>query len=187
MMSQANELQDIASLGSSHDVNDAVNNACIQLVAAMYKAPKMAYNNSNEIRCALAEKMKKPTAKSLPPTMDTLRLHIKRVIYQLVVWKNATVGIHEILDPYQFGFQRQGTNMIVPQMMTQASAAPELLNDLICSCTEGGCHVNCACLYNEQPCTAQCGCNVEEELDGCNNLYTWLASPDADIVEDMGS
>ena len=66
------------------------------------------------------------------------------------------------------------TVQLAPSMTTLPVAAPELMKDLICMCPVGGCHVNCVCTDNEQPCTAECGCACEgQEVADCNNYFTW--------------
>jgi hypothetical protein len=185
IMSMAQQLQGLQMLGMSTIISAETELAGVKLVAATYKC-NMPCNTTNDIRCAMAASGKKITAKDLPPSMDAFRLHLLRACYQLIIWKNACIGMHDLPDPQQFGYDKvldlKNTNQLIPKMMSLAVAAPELLNDLICTCPIGGCHVDCVCMENEQPCTAECGCASQgHEMEHCNNLYTWQPSADIDV------
>ncbi|CAB3985581.1 Hypothetical predicted protein [Paramuricea clavata] len=75
----------LASLGegelSANKVKDAE-----KFICAIYNCGHM--ESLNDARFLLFSKTKKPEA--LPPTKDALELHIKRVHYQSLVWKQAS-------------------------------------------------------------------------------------------------
>ncbi|KAH3834576.1 hypothetical protein DPMN_107906 [Dreissena polymorpha] len=79
-------------------------------------------------------------------------LHLLRYIYQLLIWRSA-LSPTSLPDPVDFGYTvNTESSLYVPQMMTQAAAAPELMSDLVCCCTNS-CDAECVCCSNEQPCT----------------------------------
>ena len=53
------------------------------------------------------------------------------------------------------------TGKLFPVMMSQPSAAPELLNDLIREWPPEIYHVDCICFENEQTCAVTFSCKVE--------------------------
>ena len=54
-------------------------------------------------------------------------------------------------------------------MMSQYSAPPELMNDLVCKCSNGLCDEACLCFCNEQPCTTQHVC-VKQQCHVMNRV-----------------
>ncbi len=54
---------------------------------------------------------------------------VLHAIHQLLIWRQAHVSMHDNRDLTQFGFEQKG-GRIVPLMMSQEAAAPELLNSL---------------------------------------------------------
>ena len=51
--------------------------------------------------------------------------------------------------------------MLLPVMMTQPCAVPELLQDIICDCKDGACEQQCTYQQHEQLSTAQCESQAE--------------------------
>jgi hypothetical protein len=116
----------------------------------------------------------KLSARQLPPTDDSFHLHLRRCLFQILIWKNVISGIYELPNPTGFGFEMVD-NQLQPKLMTQGPAAPELLNDIVCYC-HGTCHYGCLCLEREQPCTHACTCHADLDApDGCNNYFTLVA------------
>ena len=63
--------------------------------------------------------------------------------------------------------------MLSPKLMTQEISAPELLNNLVCSCNNYCISEDCECISNNQPCTSACVCEPVEDGDMlCLNPYT---------------
>ena len=134
----------------------------------------------NELRCEKAHQ-KKIMAKNLPPCDDSLMLHLKRCSHQLIVWREAIILIQEKLDSVEYGYEKEQDGVsIMPQMMSQTPAPPELLNDLVCMCsqTNNQCGSEYTCSSNEQPCTAACTCgglinfDDSDESTVCANPFT---------------
>ena len=57
-------------------------------------------------------------------------------------------------------------------MMSQSAAASELLKDLVCTCEAKSCHINCICLLNNQPCTADCDCEAQVPFNDVDQFCT---------------
>lgn len=105
-------------------------------------------------------------------------------MHQLYMWKHAHIPIHNIPPATGFGYEKSEDGTLTPRMMAQQEAVPELLNLVVCECSEGPCHLNCSCFNMNQPCTSACEC--EAALDGdkiCLNALTKEAytNPDSNI------
>ncbi|MCG7875885.1 MAG: hypothetical protein N0C90_06110 [Candidatus Thiodiazotropha endolucinida] len=128
----------------------------------------------NSLRCEKAGK--NIPGKKLPPTEDSFRLHVRRCVCQLMVWRNANIPMHDTIDPVEFGYEKeQETGILQPQLMCQSPAAPELLNDIVCMCPSNNCLEDCTCLSNGQACTWACSCEAStEDIDenNCTNPLT---------------
>ena len=86
----------------------------------------------------------------------------------------------EIPGPVKYGHERgPESQKYYPKLISQTTAAPELLNNLVYSCALNKCDEQCTCAINEQPCTAACTCEAslptgeddddDENVDG--NVY----------------
>ncbi len=148
-------------------------NSCEAFVALMYG--KKGCNSLNELRSEKA--LKNTPVRKLPLTHNSFMQHILRAQYQLLIWKNACVGMHDLPAPTAYGFYINDGQSLQPVMMTQSPAAPELMNELFCECPANACYADCVCLNNEQPCTAACTCEgtLFDADNLCNNYYTLFA------------
>ena len=96
----------------------------------------------------------------------------------MLLWKNVHLPMQIVHDPLEFGFKlAQDGIALLPVLMSQGVAAPELLNDVICQCVNN-CDDECLCHQHKQPCTLACKCTAadqsEDEDNYCQNLYTLL-------------
>ena len=138
----------------------------------MYGSKDVA-SNLNKLRCSMASCQKsKVPGKKLPPTEDSFLLHVQRVAFQLRIWKLAHIGLQELGNPTENGWQQESGRPI-PKAMSQGCSAPELLNDLICECSNT-CSDNCVCVSHKHPCVPACGCNRTNNIDTCSNKYSVL-------------
>jgi hypothetical protein len=99
----------------------------------------------------------------LPPTDDSLHLHIKRCAYQLQVWRQATTAMQTLPVPTEYGYTKDAMNALQPTLMSQNVSAPELRNSLICK-YDDYCSNVCSCTLHNQPCTAACICETEPPI-----------------------
>ena len=98
----------------------------------------------NELRCEKAT-LDNIAAKRLPPTDDSFQLRL----------------LIEIPGPVKYGHERgPESHKYHPKLISQTTAAPELLNNLVYSCALNKCDGQCTCAINEQPCTAACTCEA---------------------------
>ena len=116
------------------------------------------------------------TTFSLLPTEDSFLLNLKRCVYQMIMWKQATQAMQNLPIPTNYGCVKDNDNVISPILMSQSISPPELLNNLVCECGNNCTEVKCVCILNNQPCTDACWC---EDIEGgdmmCMNPSTIAA------------
>lgn len=182
MTKKSGSFQALASLGVNTTISKQEKAACTAFVGALYGRGEC--ESLDKLRCEKATKNIPP--KKLPPTENSLHQHVLRCAYQLTIWRQADIAQHVLPDPEDFGYVRDSTNCPQPVMMTQPPAAPELLNDLVCSCSS--CDGNCTCYESGQPCTAACLCRavlpVEDIEQMCANPLTMSTIQEIDSDSD---
>jgi hypothetical protein len=112
----------------------------------------------NDARVLLFSKTK--TSEALPPTKDALELHIKRVHYQSLVWKQASCHEPILPNPDGMGWKRESEcgSKLVPLVMTK-EPIPNAWKEIIsCSCKSGCTALSCGCKKQKLFCTSFCGC-----------------------------
>ena len=182
-MAHASDLQSLSELGNSPSLSANAKRACTYFVGLLYGSNSCYSLDKLRMEWALKNKLVKPN--KLPPTDDIFLLHLMRCILQLLIWKGSLSAMWYLPNPLDFGYQLEPeSGAWIPQMMSQPCAPPELLSDLICSCSDS-CRENCACYANEQPCTKACGCiglvdGTEEDI--CKNIFTVLADVTSDTL-----
>jgi hypothetical protein len=150
-------------LGDTLELSQPQVQTATQFVCTLYGDSKG--ESLDALRCAKADKG--IAAKRLPPTENSFALHLLRCVYQVFIWKHAHIAMCAVPAPTQFGYEK-GEGELQPKMMTQTAAAPELLNDIVCDCSDD-CLSNCSCFQNNQPCTTACPCDAK---DSCLNALT---------------
>ena len=179
MMKDAAQFEPCATLGDSLTLEESQISTAVKFVCRLYG--DTTCSSLNELRCQMAEKG--VPVRKIPPTQDSFMLHLQRAMYQLYIWKHAHIPIHNISPATEYGYEKSEDGTLTPRMMTQQEAVPELLNLVVCECSEGSCSFNCSCFYLNQPCTSACACEAAlDEDDMCLNILTKEAysSPDSD-------
>lgn len=94
---------------------------------------------------------------SLPPTSNSLQLHIQRVHFQTMVWKESHCATPDLPDPADMGWRREDSGL-QPILMT-LDPIPKVCVELIsCGCTTPCQTRQCSCRKAHIPCIGQCGC-----------------------------
>ena len=83
-------------------------------------------------------KKQKVRAKKLPPTDESFQQHLLRACLQLMMWKQACIGMQDLPDVLQSGYHEKD-GKFCPVMTTRVFAAPELSNKIACDCEENQC------------------------------------------------
>ena len=164
----------LSRLGNTHVPSDQETVCATMFVGQLYGHPSCT--SLNRLRCDSINKQEL-AAKKLPPTDDIFMQYLLRVCLQLMTWRQACVGMQEMPNILQFGYQeKEGT--FCPLMTTKAFAAPELPNDIVCDCAKDRCYTEACCFFvSDQLCTAACGCQAcTDATHGrvCGNPLTYI-------------
>ena len=127
-----------------------------KFICAMYNCGNT--ESVNDARVLLFSKTKKP--EKLPPTKDVLELHINRVHYQSLVWKQASCQEPLLPNPDGKGWkiEGEGGSKLVHLLMTK-EPIPNACREIIpCSCKSGCTTLRCGCKKGKLFCTGVCGC-----------------------------
>ena len=123
----------------------------------------------NQCRYETVTKKKIPDPERIPPTKDSLNLHIMRCNYQVREWKKAIDGEHIPNDPQGCRWEKTGGKPEI-KWMSNRPAPDEALEFTTCSCKKTHCATNqCQCFSFNLKCMDLCECrscsNKIEELD----------------------
>lgn len=174
MMQDALKYQELGNLGDSVELSADEISICTRFVGQIYG--KNECKSLSQLRAEKVLRSSNIKPRRLPPTDDSFRLHLQRCLYQLIIWKYAVWKEQPEIDAGDYGYTRDTeSGLIVPVHMSQPSAPPELLSDMVCNCGDL-CENNCACSVLCQPCTVACECNACVTGDlCCRNIHTILA------------
>ena len=87
---------------------------------------------------------------SLPPTAEAARYHSLRVYHQVQTWKGVNLHAEE------WGWMRR-VKFLLPKLMGQSAAPPNLMKLIRCNCKTGCGSHNCSCQKHNFKCTTMCG------------------------------
>ena len=107
----------------------------------------------------------------LPPTSDSLQLHIQRANYQAMIWKRSLQAFQQLPQPVGNGWEREDGGCLKPVLMTKDAAPKGLAELTVCKCMKTAWKsASCVCRVNELSCTEACGCMISD----CENPHTGL-------------
>ena len=102
---------------------------------------------------------------ALPPTQDSLGMHLLRANYQSLIRKTALQLTPGNNDPVGHGWEKDG-EAIKPRLMTNPCAPESLLVVVTCSCAKSECKGRCSCKNQGLSCIDACKCGGGE---ACKN------------------
>ena len=94
--------------------------------------------------------------RTLPPTEDAFYQHVLRVLYQLIVYKNAVKSELNLPPATDYG-RKIIDGKLQPVMMTKP-AKPTAIKTVSCKCKVSKCSRNCLCARANVPCFVGCTC-----------------------------
>ena len=107
----------------------------------------------NQCRTDLFERGSKELEK-LPPTKDSLTLHLIRSNYQAKIWLQATVPFQELALPVETGGWKASADSNLEIVWTTLPSIPNFCVSLIaCGCKNKCKSGACKCYKNDQQCT----------------------------------
>ena len=140
-------------------LSDNVITQCVNFVTHLYPNTKKAPTSMDELRYLLFCQ-KKHKSEALPPTSDSFVQHLKRVNYQVLVWKRALVGAQDLPDPQCSGWKEED-GVLYPVLMTNDPAPQSIIELTTCKCKKSLCRSFCSCANNGLCCTEACFCMAE--------------------------
>ena len=112
---------------------------------------------SYHLKCALID--------DLPPTSNTIKLHILRAYYIVYCHINCLEITVTSIDPKLFGFVEEN-DLLLPEKVEILIPPVEEFSP---NCTCKSCKINvCICFRNQIPCCKFCFCKINNT---CNNIY----------------
>lgn len=87
----------------------------------------------------------------LPPTSESLGLHLKSANYQGFVWRNSLVGMQELPSPEYHGWKIED-KALKPFLMNKDPAPRGILELTTCNCKRSECRSRCSCNINGLSC-----------------------------------
>ena len=100
-----------------------------------------------------------PKLSSLPPTMAAFKLNCQCAPFQTALWKAAGMSSPPHLDPLQYGWEMNGSELRPVYTPSGQLAAPdEVLNLVSCGCKTGCRTALCSCVKFTLPCSEFCKC-----------------------------
>ena len=136
------------------EANEKDKEAIERFVCVMYdRGTKFA--SVNECRRYLFTRMSR-AIENCPPTSNVLEQHLKRAQLQASIWINALAKEDPIVDPSQWGWQRND-NFFEPLWSTLPKVADVCTELKRCQCKKR-CGVACTCHKNGLACTDRCFC-----------------------------
>ena len=122
---------------------------------------------------------KNKKSEELPPTSDSLALHIKRANFQTCIWKRALEAMQNLPSPEGHGW-KVVENSLVPVLLTKEQAPKSIIELTACRCKKSACTRNCSCKLSNLSCTDACLCMVGEECQNPMNDLTCVSDDSSD-------
>lgn len=141
MMKEASQYAALSLLGCTLSLEPLTYAPAVAFVDHPYR--NKGCQALDSLRCEKSETTQTVQPKKHPPTDNSFWLHVLRCMYQLMIWCQAIIWILDLADPSSYGYTYDSSKLM-PLMMSQPPAPPELLNSLICDCVGGQCHINCS-------------------------------------------
>ncbi|MCP4459020.1 MAG: hypothetical protein GY816_13510 [Cytophagales bacterium] len=141
---------------------ETVERGCVDFIRGLYHS----CNNKDDLEAMRytkwVEKSKANTMttvtdlQSFPPTLEAVRLNMRRAHYQCSIWKNVNAGLVNSLDVEQWGWTKDTANKCLDSVFMDPTTpiAPEsLLKLTFCGCC------------SEEPCSSKkCGCRKADVM-----------------------
>ena len=162
---------DIGGLGTI-DPNiswETIETGCINFIRELYGERRNAFQLSDMRYKKWIDKSKANTMtgvcdlQSFPPTLEAVRLNIKRAHFQCSIWKNVKMAKAEQLEAEKYGWIKDLTNKCIDPVYVEPAIpiAPDvLLKITFCGCcsAEPCSSKNCGCRKATLKCSILCKC-----------------------------
>lgn len=172
LKSNAEEFETLQSFGNSPelDVDGSFIEPVFKFICTLYNKD-FTSGDINTLRFQLFSK-KGQVGEKLPPTLDSLLLHLRRANYQCYIWKSACTPILSLPSPVGNGWAEDNNGFLTPEYMIFDSAPSSVLELISCKCKKGCKNNLCSCRKANFNCCGLC--------KDCTNDDTEELSVDSD-------
>ena len=91
---EAESPQELAALGRTSILTEEQEKAATMFIASLYG--RSCCTSLNSLITEKAASSINIASKKISPTEDALYFHIQCVLYQFTIWRNATIGMHDL-------------------------------------------------------------------------------------------
>jgi hypothetical protein len=170
----------LSQIGTEVPVKQDVMDKCEEFVCSLYTTDSKAGKSADSVRHYLFCQ-KGQRNENLPPTTDSLSLHVQRANYQSLVWRGALKAKQGLPSPDGLGWENKD-DVLRPVLMTKAPAPTGLLELTTCGCKKSFCRrTTCLCRSNGQPCIQSCNM-ADENCDNEHNNANQASDSDSDCL-----
>ena len=117
----------------------------------------------NDLRYKMFTKKNK-IGEKLPPTLDSLLMHLRQACYQSFIWKSACNPMLALESPIGNGWNQENETL-VPEYMLFGPVPESIIELVSCKCTKGCKQNTCSCRKAKLSCCDACSCNECENQD----------------------
>ena len=159
----------LGQLGQAIPLSKRLQNAYEKIVCRFYTSAPKSGTTVNSVRHWLF--CQKPyTNENLPPTHDSLNMHIKRANFQSMVWTRCLQPKQNLPAVSGNGWDVNGMD-IQTVLMTKEPAPKGLIELTACNCKKSACGTRaCTCRQNDLACTEFCACMADESCQNTENM-----------------
>ena len=115
--------------------------------------------------------------KKIPLIKDSFSLHLLLAFSHLTTWKQENKSFQQLSGGVRYGYEMDVNKKLQPKLMNQGVSAPELLNELICACTNNMTNAKCICLRNDQPYSPAGKCMATLPFGDEVRTKAWCTNP----------
>ena len=153
LLKNSDYINAFAEIGNAPGLEGDQLNVIEQFVCDIYGHKGCSTNSLRyKIYCSKQGKLE---AKSIPPCLDSLKLHASRANYQAFVWRQSLIAKPEIPAPLEYGWEMED-GAIAIKWNTVKPAPEEVLELMFCTCSRRCVQESCLCIQNGLFCTDAC-------------------------------
>ena len=104
----------------------------------------------------------------LPPTLNVLVFHLRRVNYQTFIWKSGCVPVLNLPSPIENGLQMEGLKFC-EEFMLNSSAPDAIVEFTRYKCKKGSKINSSSCKRANLMCTDSYSCNINDDCENTNH------------------
>ena len=104
----------------------------------------------------------------LPPTLNVLVFHLRRVNYEIFIWKSGCVPLLNLPSPIGNGLQMEGLKFC-EEFMLNSSAPDAIVEFTRYKCKKGSKTNSSSCKRADLMCTDFYSCNINDDCENTSH------------------